>query len=241
MTRRVVNAGARAVAYALLAARVCDAQGAPYDPAGQSSSNAAGLHQPAGSAAAMPNLPPRSSRSSPPELAYVVRPHRLDLLHAQQVPLRAGVGTLQLKQPRDRLRLELVGARAQAEDWLRDAGFSLLEDRDGDGRRSYAVISQPLIGNGPVIRVHARVGRPQLSAGLTVRRDRPAFGMTMPWRRYTFELEGFDDQDEGYMLMGRFQWSDRQRRVQYGLALPVDVDNDPSIGILVQLRLRFDP
>src|SRR5882724_3319821 len=39
------------------------------------------------------------------------------------------------------LRLEVEGARLQAEDWRRDAGFSVLEERDAEGRRSYQVVS----------------------------------------------------------------------------------------------------
>src|SRR5207253_184173 len=109
-------------------------------------------------------------------------------------------------QSRHRFHLEMEGARTQAQDWLRDAGFSLLEERDLEGRRSYQVVSSapPDDFN---LRVHARLGLPQLSAGLRPRREVPAIGAMIPWQGYAFELEALSDRTLGWELMGRARWS----------------------------------
>src|SRR5439155_481204 len=88
-----------------------------------------------------------------------------------------------LRQVPHWLHLEAAGARVQAEDWLRDAGFSLLDERDSEGRHSYQVISSASADDGPTVRVHARFGLPQLSAGLRPRREMPAVGAMIPWQR----------------------------------------------------------
>jgi hypothetical protein len=142
------------------------------------------------------------------------------------------------KHPRHRLYLELDGARAQAEDWLRQGGFALLEERDLDNRRSYQVVSNPTT-DWPGVRLHARIGRPQLSAGLQPRRQIPALGISIPWERYEFQLEGLSDHRFGWALLWQLQWSDAQRRVQWGVALPLGISHGPSVGALFQLRLRF--
>jgi hypothetical protein len=140
---------------------------------------------------------------------------------------------------RHRWRAELQAARALAEDWLRDAGMSLLEERDADGRRTYAVLSGKLAESWPMLRLRARVGRPQLSSGMRPRREAPAVGITFPWKTYTLELEGLDDRDLGYSLLGVFRWGDASRRVQYGVALPVALEDGPSVGALLQVRVRL--
>jgi hypothetical protein len=142
---------------------------------------------------------------------------------------------------RHRFRIELQGARAQAEDWLHSAGFSLLEERDVEGRRSYAVLSGALISDGPLVRLHARVGNPQLWAGLHLRRAVPAIGVTMPWREFTVEMEGVADKTRGYLMMASLCRSDALQRVRYGIALPIAVGAHPSIGALFQLQVRIDP
>jgi hypothetical protein len=146
-----------------------------------------------------------------------------------------------VQQPRHWLRLEAEGARVQAEDWLRDAGFSLLEVRDVEGRRSYQVISSTPTDESPGVRVHARIGLPQLSAGLQPRREVPAIGAMIPWKRYAFELEALDDRRVGWEVMGRVQWSNPNERVQYGVALPLALRGGPSVGVLFQVRMRWGP
>lgn len=140
---------------------------------------------------------------------------------------------------RHRFRLELEGARAQAEDWLHDAGFSLLEERDVEGHHTYAVISGALTIDGPAIQLRARLGQPALSAGMRLRSDRPAIGVVMPFSPYSLELEGLEDRSLGYVVMGTLRWTDAQQRVQYGLALPLAVGRGHSMGALLQLRVRF--
>jgi len=138
-----------------------------------------------------------------------------------------------------RFRLELAGARAQAEDWLHDAGFSLLEERDVEGHHTYAVLSGALITDGPVVQLRARLGQPAFSAGMRVRSDRPALGIVLPAAPYSFEFEGLEDRSLGYVLMGTLRWSDPTQLVQYGISLPLAVGRGPSMGALLQLRVRF--
>jgi hypothetical protein len=142
-----------------------------------------------------------------------------------------------LSQPR--LRLEFEGARAQARDWLHDAGFSLLEDRDSVGGRRYQLISGALVADLPALQLRARLGRPLLAAGVPVRRSVPAIGVTMPWREYSFEMEGHGAKNPGYRFMATVYRSDR--RVQYGIALPVALGSPLSMGLLLQLRVQFGP
>jgi hypothetical protein len=142
-------------------------------------------------------------------------------------------------KPRHWLRLEAEGARLQAEDWLRDAGFSLLEERDAEGRRSYQVVSSTPTDESPGARVHARIGLPQLSAGLRPRREMPAIGAMIPWHQYALELEALDERKVGWELMGRVRWSAPDEQLQYGIALPVAVRGGPSLGVLFQVRLRW--
>lgn len=144
-----------------------------------------------------------------------------------------------LERPKHWVRMELQAARAQAEDWLKDAGLSLLEERDPEGRRRYQLTSDVLSDNWPLLRLRARLGRPELSAGLRVRRDVPAVGITVPWQRYAFELEGLADHDLGYAFTGSMRWSDPQGSVQYGLAFPLAFRGGASIGVLLQFGVRL--
>jgi hypothetical protein len=144
-----------------------------------------------------------------------------------------------LRQPPHWLHLEAQGARLQAEDWLRDAGFSLLEERDSEGRRSYQVISSTPTDESPGVRFHARIGLPQLSAGLEPRRNMPAIGAMIPWKRYAFELEGLNEHRLGWELMGRARWSAPDEHLQYGIAIPLAVRGGPSVGVLFQVRMRW--
>ncbi len=178
--------------------------------------------------AAADPLPPQTTRQPPVELF-------------QNTDSAARLFTFDhsVGRSRHRFRLELAGARTQAEDWLHDAGFSLLEDHDVEGHHTYAVVSGALITDGPAVQLRARLGQPALSAGMRLRSDRPAIGVVLPSAPYSFEFEGLEDRTLGYVLMGTLRWSDPQQRVQYGLALPLAVGRGPSMGALLQLRVRF--
>jgi hypothetical protein len=139
----------------------------------------------------------------------------------------------------ERFQLEFEGARSQAQDWLHDAGFSLLEERDNEGRRSYSVTSGALADDWPGIHLRARLGGSQLSAGLQPRHNAPAIAITIPWQRYTLEIEGSDDRALGYALTGTFRWSDPRNRVQYGVALPLALGGGPSAGALLQIGVHW--
>jgi hypothetical protein len=139
---------------------------------------------------------------------------------------------------RHRLYLEMDGARLQAEDWLRAAGVSLLVQRDSDGHRSYQLISGALVDNWPVVRLHARVGGPELSTGLQPHREIPAIGFTIPGESCTFEFEGLRDRRLGTALMAHLHWGKARDRVQYGVAVPLTLGG--SIGALFQLHVRLD-
>ena len=145
-----------------------------------------------------------------------------------------------LREPRNRLYLEVDGAGAQARNWLHTAGFALFEQRDSEGRRSYQVMSGAVADDWPTIKLHARVGGPQLSAGLNPRREVPALGLTVPSENYTMELEGLKDRRLGTALMARIRWGDARQGLQYGIALPVAVSGTHSVGVLLQLRIALD-
>jgi hypothetical protein len=139
----------------------------------------------------------------------------------------------------DRVLLEVEGAREQAEDWLHRGGFSLLEERDQHGRSSYVVMSDTFTRRVPTMRVRARMGRPQLSAGMRLSDESPAVGLTVPWQRYTFELEGLNDGRLGYAVVGSARWSKPNQRLQYGVAMPVAFSHGTSIGVILQFGVRF--
>ena len=139
----------------------------------------------------------------------------------------------------DRVLLEVEGARDQAEDWLHQGGFSLLEERDQHGRSSYVVMSQTFSRRVPTMRIRARMGRPELSAGMRLNDESPAVGITVPWQRYTFELEGLNDGRFGYAVVGSARWSKPNRRLQYGVAMPVALSRGPSVGLILQFGVRF--
>ena len=144
-----------------------------------------------------------------------------------------------LERPQHWVRMELKNARAQAESWWNDAGLSLLEERDPEGRRRYQLTSGVLTDSWPTLRLRARVGKPELSAGLRLRRNAPALGFTVPWQQYTFELEGLEDRDLGFAFTGSMRWSDPKGAVQYGLAFPLAFRAGPSIGVLLQIGVRL--
>jgi hypothetical protein len=139
----------------------------------------------------------------------------------------------------DRVLLEVEGAREQAEDWLHSSGFSLLEQKDQHGRSSYVVMSETFTRRMPTMRIRARMGRPELSAGMRLSDESPAIGVTIPWQRYTFELEGLNDGRLGYAVVGSARWSRADRRLQYGVAMPVALSHGPSLGVIFQLGVRF--
>jgi hypothetical protein len=139
----------------------------------------------------------------------------------------------------DRILLEVEGAREQTRDWLHSNGFSLLEEKDQHGRSSYLVMSDTFSRRVPTMRLRARMGRPQLSAGMRLDDESPALGVTIPWQRYTFEFEGLNDGRLGYAVVGSARWSRADRRLQYGVALPVALSSGPSVGVILQLGVRF--
>jgi len=181
-----------------------------------------------------------SSAGSDTLPAHPARPKEIELLHLTEA---RGAPRLVVREPvrrvRHRFSAEMNGARAQAEDWLRTSGFSLLESRDSEGRRSYELISGTLASQAPAMRFHTRIGRPRLSSGLRPSRKVPALGLTIPGDTYTVELEGLRDSDFGWALMGSVRWGDPHQRVQYGIALPIMVGDTSSVGALLQLRVRF--
>lgn len=164
----------------------------------------------------------------------------LDLFHSEDKRLPIQPSARLLQQPRHRLFLEVDGARAQAKDWLHTAGFSLFEQRDSEGRRSYEVMSGTLANDWPSLQLHARVGGPQLSAGLRPRREVPALGLTIPGDGYTFEFEALKDRSLGTALMARVRWGDAGQRIQYGVAVPLMLGGTHSIGALIQVRVSLD-
>jgi hypothetical protein len=139
----------------------------------------------------------------------------------------------------DRLLLEVEGAREQAEDWLHSGGFSLLEERDQHGRSSYVVMSETFTRRMPTMRIRARMGRPALSAGFRLSDESPAIGVTVPWQRFTFELEGLNDGRLGYAVVGSARWSKPDRRLQYGIAMPVALSHGLSLGVILQVGVRL--
>jgi hypothetical protein len=163
----------------------------------------------------------------------------IQFFHDVQPPARLFTFDRPLGRSRHRFRLELEGARAQAQDWLHDGGFFLLEERDAEGRRSYEVRSHTLVTDWPVVRLRARVGQPQLAAGMRMRRNTPALGFTIPWQQYAFEFEGVEERSLGYLFLGTLRWADPSQRLQCGVAVPIAVGGNPSVGALLQIRMRI--
>jgi hypothetical protein len=184
-----------------------------------------------------------STATHTPARALSVRPSSgtvVDLFQFQERRLAPQADARLLREQRNRLYLEVDGAGAQARDWLHTAGFALFEQRDSEGRRSYQVMSGAVADDLPTVHLHARVGGPQLSAGLNPRREVPALGFTLPTDSYTVELEGLKDRRLGTALMARIRWSDARQRLQFGIALPIAVSGTPSVGVLLQLRAALD-
>lgn len=166
------------------------------------------------------------------------------LLHERWLawePLRPATVPTELKGlPVDWVKLQVSGARSQANEWLDDSGFSLLKDRDSQGSKRFTMAAGTLTTKWGSFHLRGRVGRPELSAGLRPRRYAPAFGVTVPWKQFTFELEALNDRDFGYTVLSGFRWSDDKGRVQYGVALPVSVADGPSIAAILQVLIRLD-
>lgn len=173
-------------------------------------------------------VPPKPRLNLQPDPAYIA------MATTSFVLLEHAVGFAD-----DRILLEVDGAREQAEDWLHRGGFSMLEEKDQHGRSSYVVMSDTFSRQVPTMRVRARVGRPQLSAGLRPSDRSPAIGVTVPWQHYTFELEGLNDRRLGYAFVGSARWSQPDQRLQYGIAMPVALSRGPSVGVIFQLGVRF--
>jgi len=178
----------------------------------------------------------RGEEVVPPKPALNLQPDILPagVEKASFVLVQRGVGSAD-----DRILLEVEGAGRQAEDWLDDGGFSLFEERDQHGRRSYVMVSNTFSRRMPTMRLRARMGRPQLSAGLRPSGDSPAIGVTVPWQSYTFELEGLNDRRLGYAIVGSARWSEPNQRLQYGIAMPVALSSGPSVGLILQVGIRF--
>lgn len=168
---------------------------------------------------------------------------QLTLLHERWwawEPAAVAVRPTVLEGPVSWLTLQLSGARSQAVDWMADGGVSLLKDRDAYGSKRYTMASGALTTKWAAFHFRARVGRPEMSAGLQPRRHAPAFGVTIPWERFTLELEAMDDKDFGYSLLTGLRWSQPDRRVQYGVALPMSIGDGPSVAAILQILIRFD-
>ena len=167
----------------------------------------------------------------------------LVLLHERWLawePARPSVKPAYVQGPMDWVKLQVSGAQNQTSDWMQDGGFSLLRDRDSQGSRRFTMLTGGLMTKWVTFHLRARVGRPELSAGLRPRRQTPAFGITVPWKEFTFELEALDDKDFGYSVLSGFRWGHRNGRVQYGIAMPVSVGQDPSVAAILQVLIRFD-
>jgi hypothetical protein len=164
---------------------------------------------------------------------------RIEALPPEQPPARRPFFYTSVSKTRHRFKIELEGARARAENWLHDAGFSLLEGRDVHGKRTYTVISGPLTWHWPALRFRTRFGYPRLSAGLDPEPNMPAVGFVLLLEQVTVEFEGLDDKELGYILMGVLRWSGQSDRVQYGIALPIALERGGSAGALLQVRVRL--
>ncbi len=167
---------------------------------------------------------------------------QLVLLHERWLawePDRPAVRPTDVKGPVDWVKLQLSGARSQATDWIEDGGFSLLRDRDSRGSQRFTMAAGALTTKWGSFHLRARVGRPELSAGLRPRRQYPAFGVTVPWEQFTFELEALDDKDFGYSILSGLRWRQANDRVQYGIALPFSV-GEPSVAAILQILIRLD-
>jgi len=140
-----------------------------------------------------------------------------------------------------RVNLEASGARTNARDWLHNAGFTFLEERDPEGHRSYTLLSSALAESAPVIRLQARIGRPQVAAGLQQDHNSTTVGLTIPWEQYVAELEGVDDRTLGRACLGSLRWHDAHDRVEYGVAVPFTTRNGAAVGVLVQVRFKLLP
>jgi hypothetical protein len=177
------------------------------------------------------------------EQEEVLTSTQLVLLHERWLAwegARPAVKPAELRGPVDWIKLQVSGVRSQAADWLDDSGFSLLKDRDSQGSRRYTMAAGAIATKWGSFHLRGRVGRPELSAGLRPRRYAPAFGLTVPWKQFIFELEALNDKDFGYTVLSGFRWADPRGRVQYGLALPVSVDQGPSIAGILQVLIRLD-
>jgi len=146
----------------------------------------------------------------------------------------------EIKGPVNWVKLQVSGARSQTNEWLDDSGFSLLKDRDSQGSKRFTMAAGALTTKWGSFHLRGRVGRPELSAGLRPRRYAPAFGVTVPWKEFTFELEALDDRDFGYTVLSGFRWSEPKGRVQYGVALPVSIADGPSVAAIFQVLIRLD-
>jgi hypothetical protein len=153
---------------------------------------------------------------------------------------RPAVEPTEVEGPRSWIKLQLSGVRNRASDWVDDSGFSLLKDRDSYGKSRYTMATGALATKWGSFYLRARVGRPEMSAGLRPRRHAPAFGITVPWQQFTFELEALDDKEFGYSVLTGLRWSHPNQRVQYGVALPLSIGDGPSVAAILQVLIRLD-
>lgn len=187
-------------------------------------------------------ISPNSLRAEEP-LEEGATSTQLTLLHERWWAWEAAppsVEPTEVEGPTTWLKLQLSGARSRASDWMRDTGFSLLKDRDSHGSSRYTMATGALTTKWGSFHLRARVGRPELSAGLRPRRRAPAFGITVPWDQFTFEVEAMDDREFGYSVLTGLRWSHADRRVQYGVALPLSVGDGPSVAAILQILIRLD-
>jgi len=176
-----------------------------------------------------------------PPAAPLPRSHRrIQLFQAREVGGASRLTGAAIAPLPQRFTLEMAGARSNAQDWLHDAGFSLLEDRDSEGQRSYTLQSGTLASTAPLVHLQARVGRPELAAGLRLNHNSASVGLTMPLPHSVIEIEGVDNRGAGYGFLGSLRWHDARDRLQYGVALPVAIGKGAAVGVLFQLRCTLD-
>jgi hypothetical protein len=184
------------------------------------------------------------SPTSPEDLLDKSKNTEAILLHERWwawEPVSDAMRPTEVHGPVDWIKLQVSGARSQAADWLEDGGFSLLKDKDPYGSKRFTFATGALTTKWASFHFRARIGRPEMSAGLRPKRHSPAFGVTVPWNRFVLEIEALDDGEFGYSLLTGLRWTPgADRRVQYGVAVPVSLDGSPSAAAILQVLIRLD-
>jgi hypothetical protein len=168
---------------------------------------------------------------------------QLALLHERRWAWEPAVAVrpTEFQGPIDWIRLQLSGARDQPAEWMEDGGFSLLKDRDPyDGSKRFTFASGALTTKWASVHLRMRLGRSDIDPWPQRRQRWSAFGVTIPWDRFTLEIEALDDNEFGYSVRTGLRWAPTDQRVQYGVALPVSVGGGPSVAAILQILIRLD-